>query len=98
MGTIEEFTTQQPVEWMRDLRVVTVFSRLHPLFPQRPLLTGLGELQASRTVSIDLTLPAAAQRAGFRKSFKDAINKLRRLGLTVVRDTNGLYFKEFIHI
>ena len=33
---------------LRDLQVVSVFSRLHPLFPQRPLLAGLGDVRAAR--------------------------------------------------
>ncbi|HYT87723.1 MAG TPA: hypothetical protein VEL76_03290, partial [Gemmataceae bacterium] len=67
--------------WLRDLRVVTVFSRLHPFFSPHTLLSGLGECQVTQTVSIDLTLSSAEQRASYRKSNKEAINKLRRLGL-----------------
>src|SRR5258708_3951215 len=71
----------------RDMGVVTVFSRLHPLFPQQALIAGLGECRTlSRTVSIDLTLPPDVQRAAFRKSHKDAINKLRRQGVTTIHD------------
>jgi Acetyltransferase (GNAT) domain len=86
------------LERLRTWRVVTVFSRLNAFLPQRPMLSGLGDFQVSQTVSIDLTLPIAVQRSHYRKSFKEAINKLRRLGLTVVRDSDGSHFDAFIRI
>lgn len=79
-------------------KVVTVFSRFHPFLTQRPLVAGLGDFQTSPTVSIDLTLPIAVQRTKYRKSFKEAINKLRRLGVTVVRDCDGSHLEAFIRI
>jgi hypothetical protein len=83
---------------LRERHVIAVFSRTNPLLPQRALLESLGDFQCSETVSIDLTLPVAEQRAGFRRSFKEAINRLRRLGLTVVRDDAGAYFDDFYRI
>jgi Acetyltransferase (GNAT) domain len=85
-------------ERLREWRVVTVFSRFHPFLSQRPLVAGLGDFQVSHTVSIDLTLPIAAQRNGYRKSFKEAISKQRRIGLTVVRDLDGSYLETFVEI
>jgi len=83
---------------LRDLQVVSVFSRLHPLFPQRPLLAGLGDLTVSRTVSIDLTLPADVQRSQIRHSHRTRINKLRREGLTCVKDPGGSRLEDFCGI
>lgn len=83
---------------LRDLGVVTVFSRLHPLLRQRTLLSGLGDFQTSRTVAIDLTLDPAHQRSQYRRAFKKGINKLRRLGLTVVHDVHGAYLDDFVRI
>lgn len=83
---------------LRDSRVVTVFSRLNPFLAQRPLLTGLGHIRKSQTVSIDLTLPVAVQRSQYRRNFKEAINKLRRLGLTVVCDEDRTNVGDFIRI
>ncbi len=85
-------------ERLRSLKVVTVFSRFHPLLAQRPLVAGLGDFRVSQTVSIDLTLPIAVQRARYRKSLKDAINKQHRLGLSVVRDPDGTHLDAFIRI
>jgi hypothetical protein len=84
--------------WLGDLRVVNVFSRLHALLPQRALLAGLGEFAVSRTVSIDLTLPPTVQRSAIRRSFREAINRLRRNGLTCVEDADGSYLEEFCRI
>ena len=50
-------------------RVVSVFSRLHPLIPQQGMLAGLGEcVENGQTISIDLTLPDEEQRAHYNKS------------------------------
>jgi hypothetical protein len=84
--------------WLRDLRVVNVFSRLHPLVPQRSLLAGLGDFAVSQTVSIDLTQSPAAQNSRMRRSFREAIKRLRRNGLTCMEDTEGSYLKEFCGI
>ncbi len=82
-----------------ERRVVTVFSRLHPLIAQSGLLAGLGECRAEgETVSIDLTLPPEAQRAQYRPSVKSLINRLRREGLVCLRDGDKRHLSEFIAI
>ena len=97
-ATVVENFQAAMLDRLRSDRVVTVFSRLHPLLAQRPLLEGLGSFHTSETVSIDLTLPRDEQRARYRRSFKEAINRLRRAGLTVVHDTAGMYFPDFVRI
>jgi len=84
--------------WLRDLRVVNVFSRLHPLLPQRNLLAGLGDFVVSETVSIDLTFSPAAQRSRIRRSYREDINRLRRKGVTCVEDVEGSYLEETCRI
>ncbi len=80
-------------------RVVSVFSRLHPLMPHDGLLAGLGDCRPEgRTVSIDLTLPPDAQWAEYRGSLKTRINKLRRAGLVCRRDDDLRHLPEFIDI
>ncbi|MEI6349763.1 MAG: GNAT family N-acetyltransferase [Verrucomicrobiota bacterium] len=72
---------------LRRERVISVFSRLHPLFDQRPILSGLGEcLQAGQTVSIDLTLPEEQQRAHYRRDLRKGIVKLQEAGAICRRD------------
>ena len=83
---------------LREFGVVTVFSRLHPWLTQRNLLEGLGDFQTTRTVSIDLTRDPALQRSQYRKAYKEGINRLRRLGLTVVHDVEGRHLDDFMGI
>jgi hypothetical protein len=77
-------------------RIVSVFSRLHPLIAQRELLAGLGEIRpAGRTVSIDLTLSPEAQRAQYSATYRTRINKLRRNGVTCEIDEELRHIPEF---
>jgi hypothetical protein len=83
---------------LQRMGLIAVFSRLHPLLPQLPFLDGLGEFPSARTVSIDLTLPVAVQRARFRKNHKEGINRLRRQGVTCVRDEQRTHLEEFVNL
>ena len=86
-------------ESLRRLRVVSAFSRLHPLIPQHALLSSLGECRpGGQTVSIDLTLPPEAQRAQYCGTAKTRINRLRRSGVTCVRDCGKRKLREFIEV
>lgn len=86
-------------ETLAGLRVVAVFSRLHPLMPQCGMLSGLGDCRREgETVSIDLTLPPEEQRAQYRSSLRTHINKLRRGGLVSRRDGEKRHLPEFTEI
>jgi sugar O-acyltransferase (sialic acid O-acetyltransferase NeuD family) len=80
-------------------RIVTVFSRLHPLIPQRGLLAALGECRPEgETVSIDLTRSPEEQWAHYRPSIRARIGKLRRAGLVGQRDRDKRHLAEFVEI
>ena len=82
---------------LRQARVVTVFSRLHPLIDQRHVLSGLGESQViGCTISIDLTLPADVQFSQYHKSHRYEINRLRRMGAACQEDTELRHLDEFV--
>jgi hypothetical protein len=82
-----------------ERNIVTAFSRLHPLLPQREFLTNLGEYAPlGPTVSIDLDLDTEVQRSQYRKNHKRDINKLRRLGARCFHDQDRRYFDEFVSI
>lgn len=86
-------------EYLRDRRVVSAFSRLHPLLPQRHLLDELGECRpAQETVSINLTAPEADQRAGFRRNHRDGIRHLERQGMVCVPDESFTRLDDFSRI
>lgn len=80
-------------------RVISAFSRLHPLIAQYGSLAGLGECRANgQTVSIDLTQSPKIQRAQFRSTFKTRINKLRRNGAVCLRDADKHHIGDFVSI
>ena len=82
-----------------EQRVVSLFSRLHPLLAQADLLTGLGQcVPLGSTVSIDLTLPADVRRARYRRNHRSDIDKLRRLGVHCRLDTTWDHLTEFVEI
>lgn len=88
-------------QYLREIRVVSVFSRLHPLIPQEHVLRGLGLLvDAGTTVSIDITIPLEHQRMRYRRDHKYNINRLRRLGWQGTRcqgiECEGVFLDEFI--
>jgi hypothetical protein len=86
-------------DWAKHHCIVSVFSRLHPLWDGGALLAGLGEVvEHGTTVSLDLTLPLAAQCAKYRSTLRYDVRKLRRLGYTVLRDGPFAHVGEFAQI
>jgi carbonic anhydrase/acetyltransferase-like protein (isoleucine patch superfamily) len=84
---------------LAEHRVITVFSRLHPLLEQEQLLAGLGDREPhGQTISIDLTLPVDQQPAGYRASHRNRINKLQRRQVSCVRDADKRHLPEFVEI
>ncbi len=82
-----------------ERRIVTAFSRLHPLFSQRSLLAGLGECRSKgETVSIDLTLPEDEQWAQYAKRCKRSIRKLQESGFIGFHDKDKRYLGEFVDV
>lgn len=80
-------------------RIVTAFSRLHPLLPQHHILQGLGEFKIKGpTISIDLTQSEEVQWAGYHKRCRNSIRKLLEAGFVGVHDTEMRYLPEFVEI
>jgi len=80
-------------------RVISAFSRLHPLIAQHGLLAGLGEcVPAGQTISIDLTAGPEAQTAHYRSDHVRDIAWLRKLGVTCIHDQEGRYLEAFIEM
>lgn len=72
------------ITYLRERKVVTAFSRLHPLLDQHSLLQGTGEIVLlNTTVAMDLTQVPELQRAQYRKSTKSEVNQLRGKGYRV---------------
>jgi hypothetical protein len=86
-------------ESLEKRKVVSVFSRLHPLFPQQPLLHGLGNCKLEgQTISIDLSLTPTAQVTQYRQSHKKGIRKLRAMGVECFCDLEFRYFNDLLHV
>jgi CelD/BcsL family acetyltransferase involved in cellulose biosynthesis len=84
---------------LRQMDVVSVFSRLHPLLPQRAILRGLGRIEyLGPTASIDLSLPLEEQRRAMSANHRNQINKLRRSDLVCVDDDDWQFIDHFIEI
>jgi lipopolysaccharide/colanic/teichoic acid biosynthesis glycosyltransferase len=80
-------------------RVVSVFSRLHPLIRQQEMLAGLGEcVENGQTISIDLSLPGEEQRAHYKKDCRRRLHKLREAGFVCIRDRENRYLQEFVEV
>ncbi|MDR0864175.1 MAG: hypothetical protein LBO74_04485 [Candidatus Symbiothrix sp.] len=80
--------------------IITVFSRLHPLFEKQPSLPGnLGEvIDMNMTVAIDLNLPEAEQRKQYARSLKYKINYLKKKGVRIVKASNKKEVDTFIEM
>jgi hypothetical protein len=73
-----EFFKTKFIEFCEQNKIVSVFSRLHSLIPQRDFFQDFGKvIDLNKTVAIDLTLTLEDQRKSFRKSNKSEINQLK---------------------
>jgi len=84
---------------LRRNAVVSVFSRLHPVLPQIPILDGLGRLdRAGVTVSIDLGQPLDVQWSAYRSNHRRDVKKLERDGVECLHDPDGRFLDDFVDI
>ena len=83
---------------LQELRVVSVFSRLHPLLPvQTVLLDGLGDHQVDGvTVSINLLVTPPEQRAQYHATVRNRINRLARSEISCELDVEQCCLSEFV--
>ena len=80
--------------------IVSVFSRLYPLFPnQEKLLNGLGDIVDSNlTIGIDLTQPEDEQKRQYSRSTRHAVNLLNKKGIIIKEAQNKKDIDSFIDI
>lgn len=87
------------VDFLEEMNVCSLFSRLHPVLDQRRLVSGLGELfQMGQTISMDLRASPEAQWAAYRKGHKYDIKKLKKSGFVCVRDDRLEFLDDFVEI
>lgn len=80
--------------------IVSVFSRLHPLFQvQEEILEGIGNVfDTGTTVAVDLNLPENEQRRQYSHSLKNDINRLKRKNLIVKKAETKTEIEAFVEI
>jgi hypothetical protein len=84
---------------LREMRVVSLFSRLHPLLRQLELVEGLGALVSpGHTIAIDLTVPEEHLISRYRENHRRGLEKLRESGATCGIDEDLCYLDAFIAI
>jgi len=88
------------VHFFNQRKIVSVFTRLHPLFGnQEFLLSGLGKIvNTSKTVGIDLNIPEQEQRRQYAHSMKNQINRLKRRNVVVKKVQTREEINLFIEI
>lgn len=87
------------LDFCNEHKIVSVFSRLHPLIEQKTILNGLGTiLELNKTVSINLQLASEDQRKEYRKSLKSELNQLRRKEIVVKEAKTKDEIDQFIKI
>ncbi|HEX5150791.1 MAG TPA: hypothetical protein VFW07_05055 [Parafilimonas sp.] len=80
------FFQEELNEYLRDNKIVSVFSRLHPLIPQEFYFENFGTvIPINQTVVINTKLSLEKQRQQYRRRFKTTINQVRRKGFMVKR-------------
>lgn len=72
------------LDFLKEGKFVSVFSRLHPFFDQHLSIESLGGIHANgKTIAIDLSLPIEEQRQKYPKRLREKIRQLKRKGYTV---------------
>jgi len=82
----------------KELKLVSLFSRLHPLLENVALVTGGAVVRLGETVYIDLSLSPAIQLAHYRKSHRYEVRKARQQGIRAYRDQDWVHFDDFVHL
>ena len=84
---------------LRELHVVSLFSRLHPLIDFGASFDNyFRRKMIGETVSIDLSIPAEDQVSQYNDSHKRRLRKLAKDGFTCFEDVNLRYLDDFIKI
>jgi len=87
------------LERLSELKVISAFSRFHPLLHNHRLLPYAGQIsQVGWTVSIDLTLPLEIQRAKYRRDHKRGIRKARQAGVIAYHDAEWKHYDDFVRL
>jgi hypothetical protein len=84
---------------LRNLGVVSVFSRCHPLLGNTELVQGLGRLEpCGRTVALDLAAPEEEQKQAYSKNLRRDIRKLVEADVTCELSESAADLDSFVEM
>jgi hypothetical protein len=84
------------LDLMRQLNLVAVFTRLHPLVDTAWVLEPIGKIKRiGPTVLIDLTQTAEDQTRGMRQNYRRVVRKMQKQGVSVFEDADWSQLNEF---
>ena len=87
------------LNFLKNGRIVSVFSRLHPFMKQQSLIDKFGGVfENGRTVAIDLTVPIEVQRSKYRETVYASIKQLWRKGYHIKESKTIEDIRVFIDI
>ena len=94
---------EELVRHWRNQRVVSAFTRFHPLIGNAGLIeanpgSSQGLCSFGTTVSIDLTLPPQAQVLGYQKVLRQEIRKAREIGFVTREDADWSHADSFVRL
>lgn len=94
-----QYFQSELLSFFEDNHIVSVFSRLHPIYKQDPVLENFGIIrEINKTIAIDLTLPKEVQFNKYRNNHKRNIKKLRANGFSVIEASSKEEIDSFIQI
>lgn len=90
---------QNLLNYFKENKIVSVFSRLHPLIDNNDFFLNFGTIEnINKTVYVDLRLTLEEQKKQYRKSNKSELNQLRRKNYVVEEAKTKDEIDEFVSI
>ena len=94
---------QALTEHWSNQKVVSAFTRFHPLLANFQMLEGIpaaaaGIREYGDTISIDLTLPPEQHTAAYNKNLRYDLRKAREAGLVTTEDTSWAHTDDFVSV
>lgn len=94
-----QFFQSQLQDFFKRKRLISAFSRLHPVINQNRVFENFGKInQINKTVVIDLSLTEEEQYKQYRKNHRKNIEKLKEQGFVVSEATTIDEFDNFIRL
>ena len=94
-----DYFQEELLQFFKNNKIITAFSRLHPLFLNHVALKNFGQIvDLNDTIVIDTSVTEDDQKKKYRKSIKYEINQLRKQEVIVYEAKTKEDINEFIRI